>query len=187
MSADGRVLPSSGAAAVRIGADRRRVRSLRDRSFVRCGIVLVAGAVLLGLACCGSEGEVRSRIRADYLAYWKAWLAASTTADPEAPALVDRVAGEQLGVLRQSLRQSRDRGIVARGTVTHRIEQVAVEGKRALLVDCVDLDKWLQYDAKTGALVGRQTIDRPSERARFTLAETPARWKVTYVQPLGPC
>lgn len=151
-----------------------------------------AGAlvVLLGLTSCGADDPARSgdaaAVEASYHDYWDAFLAASTSSDTAAPALAEHAASNHLAMLRRNLAEQRELGHVAKGSVRHRIDSVVVDGNTARLIDCVDLDLWLIYDAETGALED-QLHDRPNQLVAYVLARTDSGWVVTDSAAQGQC
>ncbi|TDU77033.1 hypothetical protein [Streptomyces sp. KS 21] len=122
-----------------------------------------------------------------YDTYWTTWLAANRAPDPQDPA-VERVAtGQQLQELRDNLAHSKTGGQVLLGEVGHRIDGVETPGAQTrILHDCVDLDRWLIHDAKTGQPVD-QLQDKPTQMGAFTLTREKegAPWKVSSLEVLG--
>ncbi|WP_327362141.1 hypothetical protein [Streptomyces sp. NBC_01296] len=122
-----------------------------------------------------------------YDTYWATWLAANRAPDPQDPA-VERVAtGPQLQELRDNLAQSKTHGQVLLGEVGHRIDGVEAPGAQTrILHDCVDLDRWLIHDAKTGQPID-QLQDKPTQMGAFTLTREKegAPWKVSSLEVLG--
>lgn len=159
------------------------------------GVAAVVALFLAATGCGGRTGDAAQssrsaeaqKVRADYLAYWDAFLKTSTTSDPNSVELANHAAGGQLIVLKQNLASSRELGIVAKGEVKHQIRDTRVDGLLAYVLDCVDVKDWVQYDAKTGDVVPGQWLDRPSQLARFILAPRDGQWLVTGNDFLRQC
>ncbi|MEU2389425.1 hypothetical protein [Streptomyces sp. NPDC007369] len=126
-------------------------------------------------------------VRQAYDAYWAAWLAANRTPDPQDPAIERVATGRQLQELRDNLAHSRSAGQVLLGEVGHRIDGVESPGPRSLILhDCVDLDRWLIHDTRTGRPVD-QLQDKPSQMGAFTLTRENEGepWRVSSLQVIG--
>ncbi|MFD7624543.1 hypothetical protein ACFV7Q_00605 [Streptomyces sp. NPDC059851] len=126
-------------------------------------------------------------VRQAYDTYWATWLAANRTPDPQDRAIERVAAGRQLQELRDNLAQSRSAGQVLLGEVGHRIDGVESPGPRSLVLhDCVDLDRWLIHDARTGEPID-QLKDKPSQMGAFTLTRESEGdpWKVSSLQVIG--
>ena len=154
-----------------------------------CALAVAAGCAVsppsAGSACPALQ-PVDNELRLAYLAYWKAWLKANVTSDPEEPALTEHAASPQLDILRANLAAARKRNQVAKGTVGHRLEGMEPAGEARRVVDCVDLDRWLLYDAVTDEQID-QLIDKPSQLAIVTLKRRGGTWRVTGLQVAGEC
>lgn len=157
---------------------------------VVCALAVPAGCAASPPSDGGSAGlslrPVHSDVRQAYLAYWDAWLKANVTSDPDEPALAEHAASPQLDILRANLAAARERNQVAKGTVGHRLEGMELVGQERRVVDCVDLDEWLLYDAVTDEQID-QLIDKPSQLAIFTLKRRGGTWRVTGLQVAGEC
>ncbi|MFJ7167979.1 hypothetical protein ACIQUV_21015 [Streptomyces globosus] len=126
-------------------------------------------------------------VRQAYDAYWAAWLAANRTPDPADPALERVATGTQLAELRENLAHSRTAGQVLLGEVGHRVEGVSDAGPgRLVLHDCIDLDRWLIHDARTGRPVD-QLGDKPTQLGAFTLKREGegGPWRVASLRVIG--
>ncbi|MEK2488170.1 hypothetical protein WN990_01265 [Kitasatospora purpeofusca] len=127
----------------------------------------------------------RLRVQQDYSDYWKAMLAANESGDSSA--LADHAAGEQLEILRANLTALTAAGLVAKGSVDHQIRSITVDGNLATLMDCIDVDKWIQYEARSGRVQPGQLMDRPKQLASYTFAPRDGRWLVTRSEVLSEC
>jgi hypothetical protein len=158
--------------------------------------VAVVGLICTwSVAACGTpdgadHGQLSTEqmsVRQGYFAYWDALLDASAKGDPDATTLADYAAGNQLTVVQGNISNARARGLIARGTVGHHILEISVYQRLAYVTDCVDVTDWLQYDSARGTLIPDQLFERPSQRARFTLAPRGDLWMVTATRELGAC
>ena len=159
-------------------------------------VVGVALTVLVIVSACGGTGADRKgpalsaeqrTVRHDYLAYWDAMLHANAVSDPDAAELATRAAGRQLSLVRENLAHAREQGIIAKGTVGHQIRQVSVVERLGYVVDCVDVNQWLQYEVASGVLKKDQLLQRPKQLAKFVLAPRDGAWLVTDTEELGGC
>ncbi|MFJ9644253.1 hypothetical protein [Streptomyces sp. NPDC101206] len=126
-------------------------------------------------------------VRQAYDTYWATWLAANRMPDPQDPAIERVATGNQLQELRDNLSHSRSAGQVLLGEVGHRIDGVESPGPRSLVLhDCVDLDRWLIHDARTGERID-QLEDKPSQMGAFTLTRDSdgGPWRVSSLQVIG--
>lgn len=82
----------------------------------------------------------------DYLAGWDAVLAASLALDPDHPALVELYREDALELTQRFIRGLKEKNRTIRGTITHDIQQVTIDGTEAVLLDCTD-DQTVEYDA----------------------------------------
>ncbi|NXY98094.1 hypothetical protein HYE82_27740 [Streptomyces sp. BR123] len=126
-------------------------------------------------------------VRQAYDTYWTTWLAANRTPDPQDPAIERVATGSQLQELRDNLAHSRSAGQVLLGEVGHRVDGVESPGPRSLILhDCVDLDRWLIHDARTGEPID-QLKDKPSQMGAFTLTRENEgdSWRVSSLQVIG--
>lgn len=151
------------------------------------GRLLAVIACLTAAGCGGSGIGAEAQVRADYASYWDAFEEASAAADPDHPPLHRHAGGEQLAALRRNLANARTAHRVTRGSVAHDIRSVTVDGERARVVDCIDLDRWLYHDSRTGLEVADQLVDKPERLVAFTLAMAERRWVVTANRDVGPC
>jgi hypothetical protein len=164
------------------------------------GLLLLAAPCMLALAAGCTTTAPRSprasvepslrplsgEIKHSYLAYWDAWLRASRASNPDEPSLLEHAASPQLDILRVNLSVARQRHQVAKGSVSHRLRGMEPGSGAFRVVDCVDLDHWLLYDATTGREL-HQLTDKPSQLAVFTLRQRDGMWRVTDSQVLGGC
>jgi hypothetical protein len=125
-------------------------------------------------------------VRQAYLAYWDAWLKANRTSNPDEPSLAEHATSPQLAVLRANLAAARQQHRVTRGTVGHRLEGMEGAGDARWVVDCIDLDHWLLYDAVTDEPVD-QLVDKPLQLAVFALRRHGGGWWVTSSQVTSGC
>lgn len=159
---------------------------------IPCALALAAGcttsAARPSAAAVGppSPRPVSDDVEQAYLAYWGAWLKASATANPEEPSLARYAASPQLDILRANLAAARQRNQVTRGTVGHRLKGMEPDGSALRVLDCIDLDRWLYYDATTGRQI-QQLVDKPSQLAVFTLRRWHGTWRVTGSRVVGEC
>jgi len=157
-----------------------------------CMLVIAAGCTSAaaprssGAAVEPSLRPVSDAVKQSYLAYWDAWLKASRASNPDEPSLLEHTASPQLDILRVNLSVTRQRHQVTTGTVGHRLKGMEPGDGAFRVVDCVDLDHWLLYDATTGRQV-HQLVDKPSQLAVFTLRQRDGIWRVTDSQVVGEC
>jgi hypothetical protein len=128
----------------------------------------------------GSGLDSDERVLAGYKAYWEAAIAAYATNDWRSRKLAAHATGAQLSVVRNELVDNLAERKVARGRprlfgakVTSR------DGDKASVEDCIDSNRWLLHDARTGKLA-----DTPSgKRYRLTaeLRIEDQSWKVADV------
>jgi hypothetical protein len=159
-------------------------------SAVLCVLAVAAGCTTGPRSSGGSAGPsldpVAGDVRLAYLAYWDAWLKANVTSNPDEPALTEHTASPQLDIVRANLTAARQRNQVAKGTVDHRLVGMERDVEDRRVVDCVDLDRWLLYDAFTDKQID-QLIDKPSQLAIFTLKRRGGTWQVTSLRVAGEC
>jgi hypothetical protein len=158
---------------------------------VLCALALAAGcsnsaARSSTAAAAPSPRPVSGDVERAYLAYWDAWRKANATSNPREPSLARYAASPQLDILRANLTAARQRHQVTKGTVGHRLEGMESAGGTSRVVDCIDLDRWLYYDATSGKLV-HQLVDKPSQLAVFTLRQDNGTWRVTGSRVVGEC
>ncbi|MFF1908669.1 hypothetical protein [Kitasatospora sp. NPDC058218] len=127
----------------------------------------------------------RLRVQQDCSDQRKAMLVANESGDGSA--LADHAVGEQLEILRANLSVLTSTGLVAEGSVDHRIRSITVDGKLATLLDCVDVGKWIQYEARSGRVQPGQLTNRPRQLASYTFAPRDGRWLVTRSEVLSEC
>ncbi|MBT2543410.1 hypothetical protein J7E99_22595 [Streptomyces sp. ISL-44] len=134
-----------------------------------------------------SAGPPSEDVTRAYDTYWTTWLAANRTPDPQDPGLEQVATGSQLRELRDNLAQSKEAGQVLLGEVGHRVTGMETTGEHTrVLIDCVDLDRWLIHDSATGRPVD-QLEDKPSQQGAFTMIRERegAPWKVGSVDVIG--
>ncbi|MBW3556939.1 MAG: hypothetical protein KY454_08390 [Actinobacteria bacterium] len=115
----------------------------------------------------------------DYLAGWDALRAAAEVRDPNHPALVDLYRGDALERLQNYIRGLVQKNRTTRGTLTHDIRSVTINGTEAVVHDCTD-DQYLEYDAdgrQVGTAEGRNGSDN-----RLRLEE--GRWRTFVIYDL---
>jgi hypothetical protein len=145
-----------------------------------------AALLALALVACGG-GRDSAPVRADYLHFWDALLAAKAAADPDNPDLNVRAGGTLLTTLRANLANARSGHVSSRGHVEHDIRRVSVRGRKAVLVDCIDLDGMVLYDLRTSAVVPNQLADRPSQLVEYTLAAQGGAWVAVENRTIDEC
>ena len=128
-----------------------------------------------------------AEIRTAYLAYWAAWETANAESDLPDTGLAAHTGLPLLETLQANLVAARARHEVTRGAVTHRISGMvpAIAGGYTV-VDCIDLDRWLLHDARTGAVLD-QLVDKPSQLTLTTMRSDSGVWKATSLYPQGEC
>lgn len=116
----------------------------------------------------------------DYLAGWDAVLAAVESRNPDHPALVDLYREEALERTQSYIRSLVEKNRTAKGTVTHEIGSVTINGTEAALHDCAD-DQYPEYDA-AGNMV-QPAEGRVGRDNRLRLEQ--GRWRtfVIYLRP----
>lgn len=121
---------------------------------------------------------------------WEAFVAASRTADYQAPSLSRYAAGPALTVLILGLYKNHRDGMVTRGQPALDPVVTIVAGSggiavRADVTDCADSTRWLDYRS------GKPVTGQQSGRRRVTAELQPfdGVWKVTYlnVGKAGTC
>jgi hypothetical protein len=116
-------------------------------------------------------------VLAAYRGFWADVVVAGRSADWQSPHLADHAVGAPVTAVRDTLRQLRQAGLVARGTIRVAPTITSLAATTAKLSDCQDLTRFLKYDAKTGAL-----RDKPSGKrylAVATLSRLNGQWKIT--------
>jgi hypothetical protein len=104
------------------------------------------------------QAAAKGEVRAAYLEFWDAVVAASAASDASFPGLARHATGHELAALRTRLTADKRAGLVARGEPELLRTTVArLDDKAATVRDCMDSNRWLFYDARTGAL-----RDKPS-------------------------
>lgn len=105
-----------------------------------------------------AQAAAKAAVLAAYRAFWADVVAASATSDAASPRLAQHATGAELAALRTRLAADKRAGRVARGAPRLLKTALAALGpKSATVRDCMDSNRWLFYDAKTGAL-----RDKPS-------------------------
>lgn len=198
-----------GPAAVGIGI--RRGPPLR-RSPVRNGALRCMGTVavlfLFASGCRGNGGDPKAvtsttgatttstpptsstiapdpghaEILAAYQAFWDDFRAAADPMNPAHPRLEAHSTGRELSFLRTRFTRLRGERIVIRGSIDLAAKVTSVEGDKAVLEDCHDASKLLQYDSRTGEL--RDTVDERRSFFRVEMLRTADGWKVEYAEQL---
>lgn len=137
-----------------------------------------------------ASGSPQAQARQAYLGMWRAFVAASKTADYQSPALARYATGGALSLLTHGLYQNYKNGIVTRGQPTFD-PQVTVTSSggspiQANVTDCANSSTWTNYyrsgTPAPGASPGRQ-------RVYARLQPYFGVWKVTYlvVEKVGTC
>jgi hypothetical protein len=93
-----------------------------------------------------------------YQAFWSDVVAATATADAASPRLTQHATGAELAALRVRLTANKRTGLVGRGKprlLKTTLKTVGI--KAATIRDCMDSNRWLYYDAKTGELRDKPT------------------------------
>ena len=137
-----------------------------------------------------ASGTPQAQARQAYLGMWRAFVAASRTADYQSGALSQYAAGGALSVLTRGLYQNYRNGIVTRGqpSFSPHVTVASPPGStvQATVTDCADSSHWADYyrsgKPAPGEQQGRQRID-----AR--LQPFNGSWKVIYlvVEKEGTC
>jgi hypothetical protein len=122
-----------------------------------------------------------------YLAYWGAWLAASRTPGAAGTQLQGHAAEPALGIDLSTLASDVHQGVVLRGSVDHHVLGMAVVGETRKIADCVGLDQWRLYDARTGLQSPGQLTAKRRQLAFITLRKLDGVWKVTDSQQAMAC
>jgi hypothetical protein len=160
------------------GGDGERLPELGD------GAGGAAGTAAAGSSTtAGGEGlalDSDERVLAGYAAYWDAAVAAYATNDWRSKKLAAHATGSQLSVVRNELLDNLAERRVARGEprlfgakVTSR------DGARATVEDCIDANRWLLHDARTGKL--KDTPSGKQYRLTAKLKVEDQSWKVADV------
>ena len=158
--------------------DMRAVPARSRRAF---RTVVLAAAVLVLVACSnGDDGKAQparesttttapgpvtttsmstttsstpgAAVLVDYNAAKAALEEAERLADPKYPPLVEHWVGGMLQEVQKQLAILQMNGWVIRGTTTHSPKVVTIDGRTAVVWDCIHTDGE-RYDAKTGAVV----------------------------------
>jgi hypothetical protein len=175
---------------------------LPNRAFRWCARAL--GVVMLvGAAGCGSSDEEpqasftpgagagspadaeKAKVEADYLAYWDAVLKAQAGPTPEDPELKKHATGQAYRENYTNLSTLRREGWRTKGSYSHRVEVVSIEGETARLQDCADPSKSRLYSVKTGKPV-EQAIGKRG-KTEYTLRRQNGVWKVAAMTDAGRC
>jgi hypothetical protein len=123
------------------------------------------------------RAAAKDAVRAAYLEFWDAVVAASATSDASFPGLARHATGSELAALRTRLAADKRAGLIARGEPELLKTTVArLDDKAATVRDCMDSNRWLFYDASTGAL-----RDKPSGKLYSVTASLVVHrgvWKV---------
>ena len=135
-------------------------------------------------------GDPQVLARQAYLGMWRAFVAASRTADYQDPLLDHYAAGSALDLLTRGLYQYYQEGIVTRGQPTY--EPVVTMAKTSLgtpeakVTDCADDTRAVAYSKS-----GKPVQGEPPGRQRVYAQVQPfdGTWKVTYlvVEKVGSC
>jgi hypothetical protein len=125
------------------------------------------------------SGDPLALARQAYLGMWRAYVAASRTADYQDPALDHYAAGGALSVLINGLYQEHQEGIVTHGQPTFHPAVKIIEGTpaEAKVTDCANSSRWLDY--RSGRPVSGQSLGHRRVTAELELFGT--AWKVTYL------
>ncbi|SER07919.1 hypothetical protein SAMN05216188_107317 [Lentzea xinjiangensis] len=128
-----------------------------------------------------------------YLAMWREMAIASETSNSEAPGLAEHAAGDALVVIKNSLAEDEQKGLVTRGSPKSDPQVTNVDRSGGVVTvvkirDCGDDSAWLKYRKGTN-----QPADGQGGGRRSILAEVKAQpdgsWRVTRfaVQGVGSC
>lgn len=114
-----------------------------------------------------------------YRNMWAAFVRASHTSNPDAPALRRYARRQALHLIVSGLYTARDQDLVGKGTVRMRPRVTGVQPpqapRRVSVTDCVDDSKWLTYH-KNGGLLDAQPGGR--HRTTAVVINTTTGWKV---------
>jgi hypothetical protein len=125
----------------------------------------------------GAQPPANAAVRAAYRGFWDALVTASATSDATFPALAQHATGAELAALRARLAADKRAGLVARGEPQLLETTIArLDAKAATIQDCMDSNRWLFHDAKTGALRDKPSRKRYAVTARLVLDH--GVWKV---------
>lgn len=120
-----------------------------------------------------------------YLDYWTALRHAQATANPDDPLLAAHAVGAALADAQAGVRTNIARGVRLRGAVGHR-PQLQAGADAGTVRDCVDLSRWLAYDARTGRrATGIATLRRIV--ATYGLTRSGGVWKVATARQGAAC
>ena len=132
--------------------------------------------------------SVQDQVRAAYLAYWGAVIHAHRLANARDPLLAARAGDPQLTRVRQIIERNRVQELSVRGTVSHQLADVSVNGTVAKISDCYDVSRWNPVSLKTGKPVSvTQESGTGRYRGRFSLARQASGWVVVDSVILGGC
>ncbi len=129
-------------------------------------------------ASAGASAQASAAVLKGYADYWTALLHAHAAGNPDDPGLSDHATGTALADAQSGIRTDIARGVRLRGPVTHKPALRKVGSDSAVVVDCVDLRRWVAYDTPSGQ---RDVSIRPAGRitATYTLAVEEGAWKVS--------
>ncbi|BAJ30428.1 MULTISPECIES: hypothetical protein [Kitasatospora] len=131
--------------------------------------------------------EPDGEVRAAYLGYWDAWLAAYRNPGAADDGLAGHAGPPWLDAARATLAEARRAHQHNEGTVEHRLVGMAAEGQSRLVYDCVELSGWRIHDDRTGAPLPGQLTDKRRQLAVLTLNRVDGRWVVTNSRKPVPC
>ena len=173
-----------------MSGNARQPKAVAGRATVT---LLAAGAASALVSGCAAHAATpppspaTTQVRSDYLAYWSALLHTSTSENPNDTGLKAHAASTMLATLQYNLALSRRQFLVAKGQVGHDITGISIDAGIATLTDCVNVDPWLLYDARTGKLKAGQLKARPHQLGVYTLARRDGTCVVTNDQVAGTC
>lgn len=116
----------------------------------------------------------------DYLAGWDAVIAAAEARDPNRPALLDLYRDRALELTQKYIQGLVDKNRTIRGSLTHDIRSVDINGTEAVLHDCTD-DQYQEYDAE--GRIAEPAEGRTGRDNRLRLEEGRWRTMVIYDRP----
>jgi hypothetical protein len=171
---------------------------------LRGRLMVAAGAALLG--GCGNPStaatptptatqrptpstETRNAVIVKaYVDATAAFVHAEKAMDPNDPALVATMTGEQLSTVKKNLIIDRTGGLIARGDITTRDPHVvSIAGDTATLRDCV-YSALLLYDAKTGKAASGNANGPQDVGVTATLTYVDGTWRESLVNGMfGSC
>lgn len=155
----------------------------------------MAMAVLMVVSACSSESapqpavaaapteieettttiSTEDEVLAAYRASWDAFLEAADPPDPEHPRLLRTTTGEQLEAVQRMFAGDLASGFVRRGSFDLAPRVLSVEGRRAVVRDCMH-DRGIVYEAATGEAL--TPLDEARLLVETVLVREAGTWKV---------